>query len=396
VRLLGEYPPEGLEAEALRAGLGGLRDEVGAALGGGGGGAGLVAAGGSIDILADLAAVPRDSRGARTLSRAALHDLIDRLAGLSIQERVEMLGLTPDRADVILHGAITYEQLAEAAGADDLLVPGVGVRDGILLDLADSVARRREAASPTRVAFLSDIHANVLGLRAAIEEAEGRGAGQIVAAGDYVGDGPHPREVVRMLRRTGVPAIRGNVDRKVMKLAGKKRKKLLKRLEKAPRSRVNRVWTALELRADGGEEEMEWLDALPVERRLEIGGKKVLVVHGSPLADNDRIFSSLTPLALDRKLAPVSDWRPDLLVCGHTHAPFVASVDGVLVANCGSAGHPADGDPRGALVIAELGESPPRAEVVRFEYPVDALVADLADGDVPGLDADQFRDGTKT
>jgi predicted phosphodiesterase len=181
-----------------------------------------------------------------------------------------------------------------------------------------------------------------------------------------------------------------------MKLAGKKRKKLLKRLEKAPRSRVNRVWTALKLRGDGGEEEMEWLDELPEEQRLEVGGKKVLVVHGSPLGDSDRIFSSLTPEALARKLAPAGEWRPDLLVCGHTHAPFVATVDGVLVANCGSAGHPADGDPRGSLVIAELGESPARAEVIRFDYPVDALAADLVDGEVPGLDAEQFRDGTKT
>jgi putative phosphoesterase len=279
---------------------------------------------------------------------------------------------------------------------DRVHVPGVGVRDGVLLDLADAVAARRAGADPRRVVFLSDLHGNAPALRAALEEAERLGAGTVIAAGDFVGDGPHPCAVVRMLRSNGVPGIRGNVDRKILRLAGKKRKKLLKRLEKSHGARLNRVWTALQLRDAEEEDEMTWLESLPVERRMELAGTDVLVVHGSPLSDNDRIFSSLTPRGLAGKLAPVEGPRPEVLVCGHTHAPFTALVDGVLVINCGSAGRPADGDPRGSLAVADLGESPPRAEIVRFDYPVEAVAADLAELEVPGLDADQFRDGTKS
>ena len=394
VRLLRDFPPQSLDIEALRERLAPMREEVRAAVEEASPVAGLLAAGGSIEVLADLCEAEPDERGARILPLADLRAMIERLAGLTVDERVTQLGLTPDRADVILHGAVTYESVAAAAGLEALHVPGVGVRDGLLLDQWDTAAARRAEASPTRVVFLSDIHGNALALRAAIEESDRLGAGRILAAGDYVGEGPHPCQVVRMLRNEGIPSIRGNVDRKILRLAGKKRKKLLKRLEKVRRASLNRIWTALTLHTEG-KDEMEWLHALPAERRLEVGKTRVLVVHGSPLADNDRIFSSLTADALARKLEPTRGPRPDLLICGHTHAPFVATVDGVLVANCGSAGRPADGDPRGSLVLAELGESPPRAEIVRFAYPVDALAADLAGMEVPGLDAGQYREGIK-
>lgn len=395
VRLLRDFPPDRLDRAALAARLAPMEEEVRAGLASAGPAAGLIAAGGSIDVLAELSGAEPDPRGARVVTLAALRETIARLASLSVADRVGRLGLTPDRADVILHGAVTYERMAVAAGVDRIHVPGVGVRDGVLLDLADAVAARRAAADPRRVVFLSDVHGNAPALRAAMEEADRLGAGTVVAAGDYVGDGPHPCAVVRMLRSTGVACIRGNVDRKVLQLAGKKRKKLLKRLGKARRARLNRVWTALELR-DAEEGELEWLESLPAERRMAVAGTDLLVVHGSPLCDNDRIFSSLTPRALASKLSPVEGSRPEVLVCGHTHAPFAAMVDGVLVINCGSAGRPADGDPRGSLALAVLGDSPPRAEIVRFDYPVEAVAADLEELEVPGLDADQFRDGTKS
>jgi putative phosphoesterase len=396
VRLLRDFPPERLDRAALAARLAPMEEEVRAGLASCGPAAGLIGAGGSIDILAELSGAEPDSRGARVVALDALRATIERLASLSVAERVERLGLTPDRADVILHGAVTYERMAAAAGVDRVHVPGVGVRDGVLLDLADAVAARRAGADPRRVVFLSDVHGNAPALRAALEEAERLGAGTVIAAGDFVGDGPHPCAVVRMVRSSGVLSIRGNVDRKILRLAGKKRKKLLKRLEKSHGARLNRVWTALQLRDAEEDDRLEWLESLPVERRLELAGTDVLVVHGSPLSDNDRIFSSLTPRGLAGKLATVEGSRPAVLVCGHTHAPFVATVDGVLVINCGSAGRPADGDPRGSLAVADLGESPPRAEIVRFDYPVEAVAADLAELEVPGLDADQFRDGTKS
>ncbi|MFC1575409.1 HD domain-containing protein [Gemmatimonadota bacterium] len=72
-----------------------------------------------------------------------LGSVIDLLSRLSFHERMSQLGLREDRADVILPAAIVYQHLAQQAGVDEILVPGVGVKEGILLDLVDDLVSHR-------------------------------------------------------------------------------------------------------------------------------------------------------------------------------------------------------------------------------------------------------------
>ena len=239
-----------------------------------------------------------------------------------------------------------------------------------------------------RVAFLSDIHANFPALCAALGHADGKGAERVVCAGDIVGGGPHPTEVIRLLRERGAEAIRGNVDRKIVRLASKPSK--LKRWAKEP-GRAPHAWTARSL----GKAELDWLVALPPEREFDFENVRVRVVHGSPLGDEDYIFPSLTSRGLAAKLGPdIPQGPPDVLVCGHSHIPFVRTVGGVLVINCGSVGRPVDGDPRGSLVLADFpagGRATARVE--RFDYPVESLVTDLRRRKVPGAEPSRYAAG---
>jgi exopolyphosphatase/guanosine-5'-triphosphate,3'-diphosphate pyrophosphatase len=100
---------------------------------------GFVATGGNIEALANLAAAERDDKGVASLPIQDLSSAMDLLARLSYQERVNRLGLREDRADVILPAAMVYLHLARMAGVDTILVPGVGVKEGLLLDLADDL-----------------------------------------------------------------------------------------------------------------------------------------------------------------------------------------------------------------------------------------------------------------
>ncbi len=50
-----------------------------------------------------------------------------------------------------------------------------------------------------KVAFISDIHANFTALCQALETADRLGVEKVVAAGDLIGRGAHPVEVIRML-----------------------------------------------------------------------------------------------------------------------------------------------------------------------------------------------------
>ena len=237
-----------------------------------------------------------------------------------------------------------------------------------------------------RIAFISDIHANFPALCNALAWVQRHRADRVVCAGDIVGHGPHPTEVVRLLREQHVQVIRGNVDRKVLKVL-ESPKKLQKRLQK--KSQAPAAWAALAL----GEAEREWLGSLPNELRFTAEGIEILVVHGSPLADTDYIFPSITAPAL---LAKLGEPRPQVVVCGHSHIPFQRRIAGVRVVNCGSVGRPIDGDPRGAVALCEFpGDARVTCRIARFAFPVEPLVADVVSRGAKGASPQEYRTGTK-
>ncbi len=64
--------------------------------------------------------------------------------------------------------------------------------------------------------------------------------------------------------------------------------------------------------------------------------------------------------------------------------------------NCGSVGRPIDGDPRGALALCDFGAGGRvSARIVRFPYPVEALVADLEARRTVGGRPREYRAGVK-
>lgn len=237
-----------------------------------------------------------------------------------------------------------------------------------------------------KVAFISDIHANFPALCRAVESARRKGAQRILCAGDVVGLGPHPTEVVRLLIEEKVACIQGNVDRKVA-AAPQSTKKLQKRL-KGRAAKASEAWAALNL----GDAERAWLSSRPREIRLTVGGVDVWLVHGSPVSDRDYIYPSITERGLAAKLGTE---RPGLLVCGHSHIPFTRKIAGVRVVNCGSVGSPVDGDPRGSYALCEISGGKTRCQIVRFAYPVDSLLADLAARKTPLVRSAEYARGTR-
>jgi exopolyphosphatase / guanosine-5'-triphosphate,3'-diphosphate pyrophosphatase len=98
---------------------------------------GMIATGGNAEAIADLTGAVPDDFGVRSFSRSDLHDVLEKIASLTYRERVARLNLREDRADVIFPAAIVYERLAQVTGIETILVPGVGLKEGVLLDLVD-------------------------------------------------------------------------------------------------------------------------------------------------------------------------------------------------------------------------------------------------------------------
>lgn len=75
------------------------------------------------------------NRFGEPLTREAIRRQRDRIARHSLQERVEVLRLRPDRADVIVPAADIFLRILDHAEIDEVFVPKVGLADGIVYDL---------------------------------------------------------------------------------------------------------------------------------------------------------------------------------------------------------------------------------------------------------------------
>lgn len=123
--------------ELLDQYVGSLDSRIGERLGGGKIDR-FIATGGNIEALAELAgrAAPlRPEMGVEALPRKLLGEWIQRLARMPYAQRVEELHLSRDRADVILPAAVVYYRLASLTHVERLLVPRVGLRDGLVRDV---------------------------------------------------------------------------------------------------------------------------------------------------------------------------------------------------------------------------------------------------------------------
>ncbi len=102
-----------------------------------------VGTGGALEILAKLAPAAGKAPG---IDLAALPALTAHLARLSPKERMRRYGLRQDRADVIVPAALCIEALSRRFALRTFVVPGTGLREGILHDLAAEARRPKRAA----------------------------------------------------------------------------------------------------------------------------------------------------------------------------------------------------------------------------------------------------------
>ncbi len=68
----------------------------------------------------------------RPLTYGKLKELHDFLASYSLQDRIEVLGLNPDRADVIVPAGKIFLSVMKAASIERLFVPQIGMADGLI------------------------------------------------------------------------------------------------------------------------------------------------------------------------------------------------------------------------------------------------------------------------
>jgi exopolyphosphatase/guanosine-5'-triphosphate,3'-diphosphate pyrophosphatase len=78
----------------------------------------------------------------RSIRVGDLYRLIDILSKMSVEERIQKLQLRPDRADVILPACFILKLVAEITRVEEILIPDVGLKNGLLVDLAQNMAEQ--------------------------------------------------------------------------------------------------------------------------------------------------------------------------------------------------------------------------------------------------------------
>jgi exopolyphosphatase / guanosine-5'-triphosphate,3'-diphosphate pyrophosphatase len=95
----------------------------------------VVACGGNAEALSKLAPGPRVA-GFNTLDISRLDERLWEILRLDAEDRMAAFGVRRDRAEVMGVAAVVLAALGEWIGAAQFIVPAVGVREGVLHDLA--------------------------------------------------------------------------------------------------------------------------------------------------------------------------------------------------------------------------------------------------------------------
>jgi putative phosphoesterase len=226
-----------------------------------------------------------------------------------------------------------------------------------------------------RVAVITDIHANLPALEAALVRFEELGIARVYCGGDLVGYGPHPDEVCALIEERAIPTIYGNYDYAIARDLDDCGCAYV-----TPHDReigqLSVEWTL----ANTGQAAKDFMRELPFDLRFDVGRTPVHLVHGSPRKVNEYLFED-KPASLYERLAAVE--QADVLVFGHTHKPWIRDFGGVRFVNCGSVGKPKDGDPRAAFAVLTATADGVEAAIERVPYDAEAVAAQVRDAGLP-------------
>lgn len=199
-----------------------------------------------------------------------------------------------------------------------------------------------------RVAVLSDLHANAQALEAVMNDVIAQGCEHVFCLGDLALAGPQPKEVVDyVMAQNTWTVIQGNTDKMIAQYGPQ----VVEFLEAQYPVMANAIADDV-LRLD--DSHRAYLADLPPMLSLEVEGCDVLLVHGSPRANNEDILPEM-PLEIIEEI--IEGTKEKLILCGHTHIPCgYQTKSGQTVVNVGSVGRPMTKKPQACYTVIDFSQ----------------------------------------
>jgi putative phosphoesterase len=216
--------------------------------------------------------------------------------------------------------------------------------------------------TPLKLLIVSDIHANLEALETVLAEPHD----ELWVLGDLVNYGPNPGEVVDLIRRNASLVVQGNHDYAVGAGADPQCSPAFREMARAMQSYTEPLLS---------EEQKAFLRSLPRTAARTVDGCRFLVCHATPAEPLFRYC-----LAEPAQWAPqIAGLHTDIVLAGHTHWPFLMSVEDRQVVNPGSVGQPKHGSPMACYAVWEDG----RMSLRSCGYPVEETVGKVHSLPVP-------------
>lgn len=244
-----------------------------------------------------------------------------------------------------------------------------------------------------RLAFISDIHANLPALDAVLADISAREVDAAYHLGDLVGYGPWPNEVIDRVRTEGILGVAGNYDTTVAlgdDTCGCQHDDPVQKALSVESYRWTCAWVS--------PENKRFLAGLPFRLDLRPSGghapgPALTLVHGA--ADlSTTYWRQDRPDRFCRKMiARLGAREGDVILFGHTHRPWTRLLDGRVLVNTGSVGRPKDGDPRGSYALVEVGAERVEVEFPRVPYDVGRAGEAIASAGLPPTLGTMLRTG---
>lgn len=234
-------------------------------------------------------------------------------------------------------------------------------------------------------AVVSDVHGNIFALEAVLRDLQKVSPDFVVCAGDLVGYGAHPNEVIDLVRQERIMTVMGNYDDGT----GFDKPECgcaYTDPQMAQMGAQSLEWTKAQVAA----ENKAFLRGLLGRLEFRTHGRKIAVVHGSPRRINEYLTVD-RPEASIRRMIDAEGLN--ILICGHTHIPYVRQLDNRYLINTGSVGKPKDGDPRAGYVLITLAEDTVEPVIRRVEYDAEKAARAVEAAGLPGHFADMLRQG---
>ena len=230
----------------------------------------------------------------------------------------------------------------------------------------------------TRLAFLGGIYSNYHALRATLDDIDRRGVDATYFLGDLGAFGPFPDRVPELLIERGIRGIQGNYEESLSSGATDCNCGYTD-----PRdnfyAQISYDYTAERTSAPY----KRWMGELPKSIRLEIGGLRVLLSHGSPRKINEFLWRSTSPEPFLNRIC--DEHGADVILCTHSGLHWHKQIGPRRhVVNVGVIGRPAnDGRTNVWYTMLTAGGDGLHVEFIPIDYDHAALAREMRNEKLP-------------